>query len=177
MDFKTMSKQRKFILCASIAGLISMFLPWLSVSILGMSQSSNGMHGWGILAFFCFVISGLLSLYGNQKVNLDKTSWMLALILGIVPLIIVVSYYSQMANSFLGADFIGFGIYITALAAIGVMVSAWLFRSPTDSLKDGFDSLKKSVEQKIASANAAPPATPPPPADTTQPAPPAEGLV
>lgn len=172
MDFQTMSKQRKFILIASAVGIISMFLPWFSVSMFGVSQSTNGMHGWGILAFFCFVITGLIALYGNQKVNLDRSMWMLTMILAIVPLIVAITTYSKMSDSFMGTEFIGFGVYIAGIASVAVLASAWLFKSPTDNLKDGFDTLKKSVESKLGnSGNVSqqqpqqPP--PPPPSDAT----------
>lgn len=169
MDFKTMSKQRKFILIASAAGIISMFLPWISISMMGMSDSSNGMHGWGILAFFCFIISGLITVYGDQKVNLDRTMWMVSMLLGGVALIVVVATYFNIANSFMGADFIGFGMYLSGIAAIALIASAWLFKSPTDNLKDGFDTLKKSVENKLGNTGTSqtPPPPPPPSSDAT----------
>ncbi len=163
MDFKTMAKQRKFILIAAAVGVISMFLPWFSVSMLGMSQSVNGMHGWGVLGFFCFVIAGLVALYGNQKTNLDKTMWMLSMILGLVPLLIVIFTYTDASGSFMGTEFIGFGMYLSGIAAIAVIASAWLFKSPTDNLKDGFDTLKKSVENKLGNAGDSSQAPPPPP--------------
>lgn len=164
MDFQTMSKQRKFILIASAVGIISMFLPWVSFSMFGVTQSTSGMHGWGVLAFFCFVITGLISFVGNQKVNLDKTMWMLTMILAIIPLIIVISTYMNMSNSIMGTEFIGFGMYLSGIAALAVLISAWMFKSPTDNLKDGFDNLKKSVESKLGSTGStSPPPTPPPP--------------
>lgn len=149
MDFKTMSKQRKYVLIFSAVGVISMFLPWFSISVMGFSQSTSGMHGWGVLGFFCFIIAGLIALYGNQKQNIDKSLWMLTLILGIIPLLIVVIYYFKASDSFMGTEFIGFGAYITAIASIALVASAFMFRSPSDTLKGGFDSLKKSVEDKL----------------------------
>lgn len=151
MDFKTMSKQRKYVLIASVIGIISMFLPWFSVSMMGFTQSTNGMHDWGVLGFFCFVIAGLITLYGDQKKNIDKSLWLLTLILGVLPLLIVIIYYSKSSNSMMGTDYIGFGAYLCAIAAIAVVASAFLFKSPDDTLKGGFDSLKKSVEGKLSS--------------------------
>ena len=56
MNFQTMHRQRKFILIAAAAGVISMFLPWVSISAFGMDvgQSNNGVRGGGILIFFLF---------------------------------------------------------------------------------------------------------------------------
>lgn len=160
MDFKTMSKQRKFVLISAAVGLISMFLPWFSFSVLGFTQSANGMHGWGVLGFFCFIIAGLIALYGNQKKNIDKSLWMLTLIAGAIPLLIVVIYYVKSSgNEIMGTEFIGFGAYLCAIASVALVGSAFLFKSPEDSLKSGFDSLKKSVEEKMSNTSSTEKAT------------------
>ena len=52
MNFQTMNKQRKFVLIAAAVGIISMFLPWISVSVLGFSQTINGMHDKGFWFFY-----------------------------------------------------------------------------------------------------------------------------
>jgi hypothetical protein len=61
MNFQTMNKQRKFVLIAAGVGIISMFLPWVSVSVLGFSQTVNGMHDKGILVFLCFSASVIIA--------------------------------------------------------------------------------------------------------------------
>ena len=38
MNFQTMNKQRKFVLIAAAIGVISMFLPWISISILAIRK-------------------------------------------------------------------------------------------------------------------------------------------
>ena len=149
MNFKTMSKQRKFVLISAAVGFISMFLPWVSISMLGSSQSVNGMHDKGILVFICFVVSGIIAYLGDQTKNLDKTMWGVTLLAGAIALLFVIWFYSQISNSFMGASFVGFGIYIAGLAAIGILASAYLFRSPTDNIKDSFNTLKKDIENKI----------------------------
>ena len=82
MNFQTMSKQRKFILIASAVGVISMFLPWVKISLFGFSSSVNGMRDAGIFIFLCFVACGVISFLGNQTTNLDRTMWMVTLIVG-----------------------------------------------------------------------------------------------
>src|SRR6266536_3200206 len=54
MNFQTMSRQRKFIMIAAAAGIISVFLPWVTVSIFGESQSTNGFRSYGIVVFLAF---------------------------------------------------------------------------------------------------------------------------
>ena len=41
MNFQTMNKQRKFVLIAAAVGVISMFLPWVSVSVSRIYQVSK----------------------------------------------------------------------------------------------------------------------------------------
>jgi hypothetical protein len=45
---------------------------------------------------------------------------------------------------------VGYGLYLAAIASIGILISAYAFRSPTDNLKDGFDSLKSSFSNKVS---------------------------
>ncbi len=149
MNFQTMSKQRKFVLISAAVGFISMFLPWVSISILGYSQNVNGMHDKGILVFICFVAAGIIAWLGDQTKNLDKTMWSVTLLAGAVALLLIIWYYSQVTGSIMGSSLVGFGVYIAALASIGILASAYLFKSPEDNLKDGFNSMKKNIESKI----------------------------
>jgi hypothetical protein len=149
MNFQTMNKQRKFVLIAAAVGIISMFLPWISVSMLGFSETVNGMHGKGILVFLCFAVSGIIAYLGDQTKNLDKTMWAITLIAGALALLMVIWFYFQASDSYMGASFVGFGLYISGIASLGILISAYAFRSPTDNLKDGFNTLKKDIESKI----------------------------
>lgn len=142
MNFQTMSKQRKFVLIAAAAGVIGTFLPW--VSVFGFSV--NGLHGFGIFIFLCFIVAGALAFMGDQTKNLDKTNWMITLIAGgLAALIMVIN----LLNSIDGFSFLGIGFYIDLLASIGVLAAAFLFRTPGDTIKGGFDSFKKDMNDKM----------------------------
>ena len=162
MNFQTLNKQRKFILIAALAGVIAIFLPWMTVSagFLG-SQSTNGFHGIGILAFLSFVLAGAFSLSGEQTHPLDKTLWVLALGAGALALLAAII---AIANTFSGeygfvSASVGFGLWIALAASLAVALSAWILKTPGDSLKSGFDSLKKNFS--VPAGPAAPPAPPP----------------
>jgi peptidoglycan/LPS O-acetylase OafA/YrhL len=144
-----MSKQRKFVLISSAVGFVSMFLPWVSISILGYTQSVNGMHDKGILVFICFIAGGLIAYMGDQTKNLDKTMWSATLVAGAIALLFTIWFYAQATSSIMGSSFIGFGVYIAAVASVGILSSAYLFRSPGDNLKDGFNNMKREIESKI----------------------------
>lgn len=149
MNFQTMNKQRKFVLIAAAVGIISMFLPWISVSMFGYTQSQNGMHDIGILAFLSFIVSGAVAYLGDQTKNLDKNMWGVVLVAGALALISAIWFYFKISDSIMGGSLVGFGLYVSAIASIGVLGSAYLLRAPTDSIKDSFNSMKKNIESKI----------------------------
>lgn len=153
MNFNLMTKQRKFLLISSAVGFVSMFLPWVSISMFGYTQSANGMHKEGIVVFLCFVTTGVIAYIEDQKKNLDKTMWTVTLLAGAIALLFTLWYYSQITTQLTGAAFVGFGLYIAAIAAIGILVSAYVFRSPTDNLKEGFDTLRNNIKTKLSSSD------------------------
>ena len=146
MNFQTMNKQRKFILIAAAVGAIATFLPWVSVSFGAYGgYSSNGFSGIGILVFFCLVASGVLAFLGDQTKALDKTFWFITLACGAIATLIMVINFLR-ASGYM--SLIGIGFYLTTLASIVVLVAAYMFRSPGDSIKGGFDSMKHDIESK-----------------------------
>ena len=147
MNFQTMNKQRKLILFASLAGIISIFLPWFSAGAFGFSVHVNGFHGWGILAFLCFVVALIISLVGNQAKPLDKSTWFVAMICGALCLLaIIITILSSQSGDFgFASAGLGFGIWIALIACIAVIAFAWMFKNPADDLKGGFESLRKTV--------------------------------
>ena len=155
VNFQKMNKQRKFVLIAAAVGIISMFLPWISfsISLFGYSQNTqsyNGMRGIGILVFLCFIVSGAIAYLGDQVKNLDKTMWGIVLAAGALALLCIIGFYfNKSSASGMASINAGLGFYIAAIAAIGILGSAYLFRSPTDNIKDSFDSIKKNIENKI----------------------------
>ncbi len=148
MNFQTMSKQRKFVLIAALVGVVATFLPWWSFSTFGYAYSVNGFHGLGILAFLCFVAAGVMAYMDDQTTNLNKTKWMATLIAGAIATLIIL-YYMVGSGSVL--SILGVGIYLSALAALGIVLSAFLFRSPTDDIKGGFDSLRNDISNRMKS--------------------------
>jgi NADH:ubiquinone oxidoreductase subunit 6 (subunit J) len=145
MDFATLNKQRKFTLIAAMVGVISIFLPWIAVSGLGISMSENGLHSYGVMAFIGFIGAVILITMGDQTKPLDKTMWFVELIAGAVALIFTLLFMTNLSGDTFGAAGFGIGIWISILAAIGVLASTWLFKSPEDSLQDSFENLKSKV--------------------------------
>ena len=160
MNFQTLNRQRKFILIAALAGLIAMFLPWVTVSagnLLGgldgsengpsMSVSENGMHGSGIIVFLAFALAIALSLLNEQTRTLERTSWLCALAAGAVAMLFTVILLANTPTGsvIIAKSSVGYGAWISLLASAGVLASAWLFRTPGYTLKGSFDQLKKDL--------------------------------
>ena len=152
MNFQTIHKQRKLILLAALLGLISLFLPWISVSILGYNQSTNGFHSFGIVVFLSYLGAGVLALTGDQQHPLAKNSWLGALAAGFAALLCTLIFMANTESTsgggmgFVDAG-IGFGIWVSLLACAGMLVSTWLFKNPADTLRDSFAQIKKSIAQ------------------------------
>jgi hypothetical protein len=155
MNFQTLHKQRKLILFSAAAGIISIFLPWFSAGAFGFSVHINGFHSWGVLAFICFIGAAIISLVGDQSSSLDKGMWFAAIICGGIALLsVIITLISSASNS---GDFgfasagIGFGLWISLLASIAVLLFAWMFKNPSYDLKSGFESMKSSVSSTASS--------------------------
>lgn len=143
MNFQTLNKQRKFILIAAAVGFISIFLPWVSISFGGFTAGSiNGFHDVGMLAFLGFVGAGVVAFLGDQTQTLERSRWFIALASGAIALLFTLIFWLRVGS------LAGFGLWISLLAAAGVVGSAWIYKNPEDDIKSGFDSLKKNIEDK-----------------------------
>lgn len=74
--------------------------------------------------------------------------WMVTLISAAIALIIIIWDLIDATSSLYGS-FLSFGIYLAGLSAIGVFLSAFIFRSSTDNIKDGFENLKNDISSRI----------------------------
>jgi hypothetical protein len=178
MNFQALHRQRKFIFLAAIAGLIAMFLPWVTVSAgnvldgleggangaspdmtglfdkSALSSSENGMHGTGIIVFLSFLATLALSLVGDQTRALQKTNWLLAIVTGGDALLFTIVLLVNTPTGSLGLvrSSVRYGAWIALLASAGMLASAWMLRNPGDTLKDALDQLKKDMAFPAASS-------------------------
>ncbi|MEO6404694.1 MAG: hypothetical protein ABIY51_11200 [Ferruginibacter sp.] len=157
MNFQTMNKQRKFMLIAAGIGIIAMFLPWITISIFGFSNSVNGMRDTGILIFLCFVAAAVIAIMGDPTQALDKTMWVLALAAAGLATLLMVIFLLRSTDML---SLLGYGFYFALLASMGLLFAVYNYRRAGYNIKDGLDSLKNSVgdKNKIDS----PPPPPPP---------------
>ncbi len=151
MNFDTMSKQRKYVMIAAAVGVIGMFLPWYRIAFFGSiyGGSMNGMHGSGIFVFLCLAACVVIAFLGDQTKTLDKTFWMIVLIAsGLASLWMIIQFLESIGYGF---SYLSYGFYIAFLATLATLYCAYKYRSPSDNIKDGFDSMKKDIETKMKS--------------------------
>lgn len=146
MKFQAMSKQRKFLLVTAAVGIISVFLPWHTA---GDFLTISGFNGLGILVFFLFTGTVVLSLVGDQAKPLDKTMWLITLAAGAVSLLSVIVRLSGGGNV-LGKLTPGIGLWLALVASSGILAFAWLFKNPGYTLQNAFESLKENLSSPTA---------------------------
>lgn len=149
MNFETMNKQRKLVLIAAACGIICMFLPWASIDYgYGYGKTSNnGMSGWGVVVFICFLVAGALAYSGDQTKHINRVNWMLVVIAGgIATLIMLISFFKSTDL----LKYVQFGFYGAFSASIAVLLFAYNNRAANDSLANGFDALKEAIGSKAS---------------------------
>ena len=156
MNFQTMNKQRKFILIAAAIGVISLFLPWVSsISLEGVpggyvtpSYSGFSTGGLAYLVLLGFAAAGIVCVMGNQLLPLEKTFWFVALAGGGVAAILMLINFLRALDAI---RFLGFGFYLSLLAALAIVYFAWQFRRPGDDIRSGFNSMKNDLNKQVNS--------------------------
>jgi len=145
-----MHRQRKFILIAAVLGIISVFLPWITISIFGLSESINGFHGWGILVLGVYIAAAVITCMGSQAQALEKNFWLLVIGCGVIALFAVIIEITSSSGGlgevpgFADADF-GIGVWLTIASSASIILFAWIFKNPANDLKNGLDGFKKSI--------------------------------
>jgi len=146
MNFLLMHKQRRFVLILAAIGLIAVFLPWVTVGgVFGNSLNAHGFNGTGVVVFLALLAVAVIAIMGDQKKAEERNMWMITLLAGFIALLFAIIKYSQISGSAFGIVSAGYGLWISLIASLAVIICAWLFKSPGDSLQSGFDSLKRNT--------------------------------
>lgn len=128
-----MNKQRLAILIASTLGALGTFMPWMSVPIIG---SINGTKGDGYITLIFFLIPLVISLLGNRRESINGIKLWSAMVGGglsaIIALYKIIDFKSKMsdvpdnpfAQAITSSVSIEYGLYVIAIAGIGVIVSS-----------------------------------------------------
>lgn len=123
-----MSKQRKAFFIAAGLGLISVFLPWVSVGSFG---SVNGTRGDGLIALIGIVIIGLITVLGNLNNPVEKKLLMAnGILFGLMALIALVDMVNlSNVSSKIGAmsSMVSLGLGLPLLLISGLAGAAIAF--------------------------------------------------
>jgi len=128
-----MNKQRVSVLLAAGAGIVGTLMPWVTVSMLGISQSENGLGtGDGKIIIVLFGIACLLSLLGDWSFGVEGGARIGAIVLGLVGAIIAlmdINNFHEKVGGMGGRASIGFGLYLIVIA--GVLLPILAFAVPS----------------------------------------------
>lgn len=150
-----MNKQRKLILLATTIGVISTFMPWITVSAgafgYSVSRSQNGFHGIGIFYFILLIAVAAVAVAGDQKEMLQKNMRIMAIGGGALSLVCLLIAFSnakeETSGSFGMANAsIGFGLILAFLSALSVTAVPVFIKKAEENLAADFNQLKSSLK-------------------------------
>ena len=144
-----MEKNRLFIIISSAAAILGSFLPWVSVNAGGFgSYSVNGLRGDGWFILICGVVAIVLACLNDVKTALPKTFAIGVIVSGVIATIVAlidvfgVNKYTANFNGY-GVS-IGFGLILTLIASIAMVVTGLLAMSGGKITKGTFEELAES---------------------------------
>lgn len=144
-----MEKNRLFIIISAAVGIIGSFLPWVSVNAGAFgSYSVNGLHGDGWFILICGVVAIVLACLNDVKSSLPKGLAIGVIVSGAIATVVgLIDVFN--VNKFV-ADFngygvsIGFGLILTLIASIAIVVTGLLAMSGGKITKGTFEELAES---------------------------------
>jgi hypothetical protein len=136
MDFKTLHKQRKFIMIAAAVGILML--------LVGLQY---GLGGEGLITLIAFAAAGYFAYAGDQKKPMAKNNWLGTL--GCGGLIILLFLINILRFGSILLKYAGFDFWLVIIAAVAIVVSAYMFRDPSQDLKASLSDMKKQVENKL----------------------------
>jgi hypothetical protein len=122
-----MNKQRLFILAAAVLGIVSSFLPWITLPM----GSISGIKGDGWLTLILFLVPTIISVIGNRNGKLTRMNLYIAmgpaLLAGLIGLYKIIDFNSSLpdgdnpfALGIRSAMSIGIGLYLVVAAGLAV---------------------------------------------------------
>jgi hypothetical protein len=116
----TWSKAVKLLLGAASADIIGAFLPWVSVTIFGVTLSKAGTSGDGVITLILGVVIGLLAFRSRSRLSNTATLW--ALVLSVLVEGVAVYDIVNVSNNSYAT--VGSGLLLTAAGGIcGIVAS------------------------------------------------------
>lgn len=152
------NKQKIAIIACSVVGIIGLFMPWITMDMFMTKQSISGIEqNEGKILLATFLVAIVLSIVGDRDKTLSKDKfWITIVSAGVVPLVVFAYSYNKITNqmnemssgmgglggfgSFFGGGSsikteIGYGLYFTAIACVGLIATAFLMRKQIETEK------------------------------------------
>lgn len=144
-----MEKNRLFIIISAAVAILSSFLPWASLNAGNFgSYSWNGLRGDGWFVIIFAVVAIVLACLNDVKSSLPKglaigviVSGAIATVVGLIDVFNVNKYVADF-NGY-GVS-IGFGLILTLIASIAIVVTGLLAMSGGKITKGTFEELAES---------------------------------
>lgn len=126
-----MNKQRIGIIICAVAGMLCTFMPWVNVPIVGSVNGTSGNDGW--ITFCLFAVPLVVSLLGDQKINISLNNGYIAMAAALIAAGIGIYKIVDFNHSFHTGDdnvfgkllestvSVGFGLYLLVFAGIAVI--------------------------------------------------------
>ncbi len=145
VKYGSLHRQRLFLVVASSLGMLSTFLPWVHVPMIGAVSGASG-DGWLTLPLFLPAI--VLSLRGQKHIPLVGGLRLGAVIpsaiaglMGVIKIVRLNTLQNSGAENNVFAEMmissvrVGVGLYLLVAAALAIGVAAWLLATPTETLR------------------------------------------
>ncbi len=113
------NKQRLYILIAAAIGVISTFLPWAKVSLLGFSQSVSGLEAGGWITLLLYGGAGVLAVLGDRNELMTKKNRTIVLILSGLGALFSLIKIIQISSEDLIS--LSFGVLLALLAGLALV--------------------------------------------------------
>ena len=144
-----MEKNRLFIIISAAVAILSSFLPWASLNAGAFgSYSWNGLRGDGWFVIIFAVVAIVLACLNDVKSSLPKSFAIGVIVAGALSTIVTlidlfgVNKYAVDFNGY-GVS-IGFGLILTLIASIAIVVTGLLAMSGGKITKGTFEELAES---------------------------------
>src|SRR5690349_20271604 len=116
-------KQKLYALIAAAVAFVSLLLPWISINLLGYTNSINGFRSWGILSLIGIIgVVGLTFLSDKMTAYDQPFKNYVSICFGAIILgaLLFLLRKNSMAGGVFGADVVrtGFGLWLCLLAGI-----------------------------------------------------------
>lgn len=124
-----MKKQKLATIGAAGLGVVSSFLPWVTINMLFVSKSASGIDGGdGYISMLLFLIIITIALVGGLSENYTKKSLIAITVLGGLCSLLGLYEIGNIKDASKVAS-IGIGLFLLILSGVATIVSAFVLKN------------------------------------------------